>query len=246
MVVDVTNESSVAEAAAVISSDLSSRAHKLIALVNNAGIAHILPVELIDISEMKKVYDVNVFGVLTMMKHFLPMLRRNQGRVVVISSISGFFSTPLYGAYSSSKSAVEALCDAARAELDHFNVSVSLIQAGTIKDTAIREKNSGANAAKLKLTDSDRKLYSHFLEGTDGAVAKIEASADPPSVVATCVLHSITSAFPRARYYNCGGANGIPAWVLKAMVTVLPDRLLDKFKLSKFRSRIEDKEKKKK
>ena len=97
------------DASAIISTDLQNRGYELIALINNAGVAHILPVELIDISEMKKVYDVNVFGVLTMMKHFLPFLRRSQGRIVVISSISGFFSTPLYGAYSSSKFAVESL-----------------------------------------------------------------------------------------------------------------------------------------
>lgn len=89
----------------------------LAALINNAGITYALPVELMDLDQVRRVMEVNYLGTLALSQALLPALRQSQGRLIIVGSILGFTVLPLYGAYSASKFALEAITDAARMEL---------------------------------------------------------------------------------------------------------------------------------
>ncbi|HTJ81682.1 MAG TPA: SDR family NAD(P)-dependent oxidoreductase, partial [Polyangiaceae bacterium] len=89
------------------------------------------------------------------------MIARGTGRIVNVSSLGGRVTLPMFGAYNSTKYAVESLSDALRAELASFGIGVVLIEPGTIKsefaDVAI------GTTAKLP----PGSPYARALEGAD-------------------------------------------------------------------------------
>jgi NAD(P)-dependent dehydrogenase (short-subunit alcohol dehydrogenase family) len=81
----VTDQLSVDAAAAFV----EASGVPLVALVNNAGISRAMPLELENVEESKHLFDVNVFGAMRFTSAFLPLLRKNQGRIVNVGSVAG-------------------------------------------------------------------------------------------------------------------------------------------------------------
>ncbi|HEY7698086.1 MAG TPA: SDR family NAD(P)-dependent oxidoreductase, partial [Vicinamibacteria bacterium] len=107
VVLDVTDSESIRKASAHL--DRALGAEPLAGLVNNAGIAVSGPLEFLELSEIRRQFEVNLFGQIAVTQAFLPLLRRAQGaRIVNMSSISGKLTAPLLGPYSMSKFALEA------------------------------------------------------------------------------------------------------------------------------------------
>ena len=127
---DITRPDSVAQAARQVQNQLGDRG--LDALVNNAGFMLAAPLEITPIEIVRRHFDVNVTGHLAVTQALLPLLRRAQGRIVNIGSISGSISTPFSGPYNASKAALRAMSDALRLELAPWNIGVSLIEPGTV------------------------------------------------------------------------------------------------------------------
>lgn len=141
---EVTDPSSIAAAAATVKSVLG--ALPLVAVVNNAGITMAMPLELIQMQQLRGVLEVNLVGAVAMAQAFAPQLRESQGRLINVGSFLGLTVAPLYGAYSASKFALEAATDALRMELGHWGISVSLLEPGSIR-TNIQVGGSSRAAA---------------------------------------------------------------------------------------------------
>src|SRR6476620_1492964 len=90
---------------------------RLDALVNNAGIVVGGPMEGVALDALRDQLEVNVVAQVAVAQAVLPALRRAQGRIVFVSSVSGRVATPMMGAYNASKYAIEAIADAMRLEL---------------------------------------------------------------------------------------------------------------------------------
>ena len=102
-------------------------------LINNAGIGMMAVVEELRSEDLRRVYETNIFGVLRVTQAVLPHMReRRKGRILMLSSVAGIVTPPLYGAYSSSKHALEALSNALRLEMFPFHIEVVLIEPGYI------------------------------------------------------------------------------------------------------------------
>ena len=112
---DITSSSSIAAAAEKIEQETGERG--LFGLVNNAGIAVSGPLEILPIENIRRQFEVNVFGHLAVTQAVLPMLRAAKGRLVNIGSVNGAIAPPYMGPYAASKFALEALTDALRLEL---------------------------------------------------------------------------------------------------------------------------------
>jgi len=74
------------------------------------------------LEEMKRIVYVNVWGMVSITKAFLPLLKRTKGRVLNVASSSGRVSTPGIAAYCISKYGVEAFSDSLRIEMRHFEM----------------------------------------------------------------------------------------------------------------------------
>jgi short-subunit dehydrogenase len=98
----------------------------------------------IDVDEMRKLFELNVFAPLRLVQLAAPQLERARGTIVMMSSIAGVVSAPRYGAYAASKFALEALSMAMRAELADKGIRVVVIRPGPV-DTPFR-----ANAARAE------------------------------------------------------------------------------------------------
>lgn len=85
---------------------------QLDAVVNNAGTVLNGPVESLELSRLKEVFEVNTFGALAVTHKVLPRRRAGRGRIVFISSVSGRMASPWLSGYCASKYALEALADA--------------------------------------------------------------------------------------------------------------------------------------
>ncbi len=103
-------------------------------LVNNAGYAQQGAVEEVSDEQIQKMFEVNVYGALRMIRAVAPVMRQQKsGHIINISSVGGKLVLPANGPYSASKFALEALSDALRYELRPFGIRVALIEPGSIK-----------------------------------------------------------------------------------------------------------------
>jgi NAD(P)-dependent dehydrogenase (short-subunit alcohol dehydrogenase family) len=199
VILDVTCAEHVA--AAVQSLDQATGRHGLFGLVNNAGIAVAGPLEILPLDVFRQQIEVNVIGLLAVTQAFLPLLRRACGRIVNVSSVNGALSVPYLGPYSASKFAVEALSDALRLELRHAGVRVSVVAPGPI-DTPIWEKSKqAAETLEGQIPPQALEHYRTDLDAVRKATERIARSAEPVEVVVRAVVHALTAAKPKIRYY---------------------------------------------
>ena len=137
VLMDVTDERSVARAVRTIKDTLDLDGSRLIAVINNAGISCPGIIELCRVDTIKSVMDVNLHGVVRVVQAFLPLLRGAKGdggpaRIINVSSVAGLFSTAVIGPYSASKYALEAISDALSRELSAQNITVSIVEPGKL------------------------------------------------------------------------------------------------------------------
>ncbi len=103
-------------------------------LVNNGGVSQRALIKDTKLDVDKKIMDINYFGTIALTKALLPeMLKKKSGHIVVISSLTGKFSTPLRSAYAASKHALHGFFDALRVEVWKDNVKVLIVCPGFIK-----------------------------------------------------------------------------------------------------------------
>ncbi|XP_022347218.1 dehydrogenase/reductase SDR family member 7B [Enhydra lutris kenyoni] len=102
-------------------------------LINNAGISYRGTIVDTTTDVDKKVMETNYFGPVALTKALLPsMIKRRQGHVVAISSIQGKISIPFRSAYAASKHATQAFFDCLRAEMEQYEIEVTVISPGYI------------------------------------------------------------------------------------------------------------------
>jgi NAD(P)-dependent dehydrogenase (short-subunit alcohol dehydrogenase family) len=216
---DVTDAATIAGAAATVDRAVGDAG--LAGLVNNAGIAVAGPLEYLPLEQLRRQLEVNVVGVVAVTQAMLPALRRATGRIVVIGSISGRLSNALLGPYSASKFAVEALCDAWRAELAPWGLEVALVEPGEIA-TPIWDKGLEAgDALAAGMPVLARERYGRAIAALQKVARGAARRGAPPDSVARAVLHALTTRRPRTRYIVGRDA------VARAWIARLPDRWRD-------------------
>ncbi|KAI8826605.1 uncharacterized protein EV422DRAFT_3723 [Fimicolochytrium jonesii] len=136
VVLEVTDKMSILTAKNTIENVLRGRGGKLVGVINVAGLIFLSPLETTDSSEVRRIFDVNFFGVLDVARTFLPLLKKSRGRIVNVGSAASFLVAPAAGIYSASKSAIGSATEALRMELANSHVGVSLIEPGAIRTRA--------------------------------------------------------------------------------------------------------------
>ncbi len=144
---DVTDPAQVAAAVAAA----EARFGHIDVLVNNAGIGYFAAVEEGEDAEIRRMFDVNVFGMGTVLRAVLPgMRKRRHGFIVNVSSIGGLSSFPAIGWYNATKFAVEGLSAALWQEVEPLGIHVMVVEpSGFRTDWAGRS----AHESKLQIAD---------------------------------------------------------------------------------------------
>lgn len=219
--IDVTDESTISAAREQVAEAVGARG--IAGVVNNAGIGRGGPIEFLPLDEWRTQFEVNVFGVLAVTQAFMPMIRAGGGRIVIIGSIGGRFSSPFIAPYSASKFALEAIADSLRFELRPWNLQVSLVEPGSIATPIWDKAESTIERLRRELPPQALEYYADALEAIDAFMADAAKRGIPPAAVAKAVRHALTAKRPKTRYLV-----GTDARIQAAASTVLPDRMLDR------------------
>jgi len=103
-------------------------------LVNNAGYGHEGILEESPLDEMRRQFDVNVFGAVAMIKAVLPGMRqRRRGHIINITSMGGAITMPGIAYYCGSKFALEGISDTLSKELAPFGIAVTAVAPGSFR-----------------------------------------------------------------------------------------------------------------
>lgn len=103
-------------------------------LVNNAGYGHEGIFEESPLEEMRRQFDVNVFGAVAVTKAFVPYFRqRRSGHIINITSMGGTITMPGIAYYCASKFALEGISDTLSKELAPFNIFVTAVAPGSFR-----------------------------------------------------------------------------------------------------------------
>jgi NAD(P)-dependent dehydrogenase (short-subunit alcohol dehydrogenase family) len=195
MELDVCDDASVERAVA----EIEKSAGTVDVLVNNAGIAIAAVMEEITLADLRRQFETNYFGLVRMSQRVLPGMRRKlSGRIINMSSIAGKLVSPLFGPYSSSKHAVEAVSDAMRLEVYPFGIEVVLIEPGYIPTSMNRNAAELSSAYAKGAEQSPYKaVYQGFLSAWDKTT---KSSHYTPEDCARVILRAVEDDPPRARY----------------------------------------------
>ena len=195
------------------------------ALVNNAGYGSYGFIETASIDQMKRMYEVNVWGLVRVSQQVLTHMRQQgSGSIVNISSIVGKVSTAFLGFYASSKHAVEALSDAMRQEVTRFGINISIVEPGAFKtefdDVVLNELK------EVKPGEAYQDIVDNFIPFFNDMYKK----APSPEPVVKAIVKAIESNKPRTR-----SAVGIDSKAGITMKSLVGDRTFDRVMMSQMK-----------
>ncbi len=164
------------------------RAGAIDALVNNAGFGLVGPVETTPLAAVRQLFETNVFGAWRMMQAVLPGMRaRGGGTIVNVTSLAGRVVSPLNGAYSASKFALEAVTEALHYEAGHFGIRVVAIEPGAFT-TGFSERE-----LRLGMDPPYDELDRQWAEAFERLPGRDPAGQPGPEPVAAAIADAIES-----------------------------------------------------
>src|SRR5271154_5918949 len=162
--------------------------------LNNAGYGAFGPVEAGTPEQIRRQFDVNVFGLIACVQAVAPHFRANKAGVLInVSSIGGIMTVPAFSVYNASKFAVEGLSEGLWYELGTFGVKVKVIEPGAIKT------EFGGRSADV--WDVSRvPEYKPFMEKVKAARANFVKNSGSAEQVAEVIYEAANDPSDRMRY----------------------------------------------
>ena len=218
---DVRDDAAVGRAAEEVRSVVKDGG--LSGLVNNAGVAAPGPLMYLTAEEFRLPFEVNVMGTLNVTRAFLPLLGAREdcphppGRIVNVSSISGWYTFPFNTPYCVSKHGLEALSDGLRRELGVYGIDVVVIVPGAIR-TPIWNKVEELDVSRFK-----GSVYYASIESAKKLRVEAGKKSVPVDRVSDAIQKALESPRPKTRYRITGSP--LREWFVPRS---LPDRWLDR------------------
>ncbi|KAE8137387.1 hypothetical protein BDV38DRAFT_292841 [Aspergillus pseudotamarii] len=188
---------------------------KLNYLINNSGQSLIMPALDTNIEDAKKLFDVNLWGMVAVTQAFSPLIIATKGTIVNVASLAAFFRSPWLAFYNASKAAVDAYSHTLRLELAPFGVKVVTVTAGTVQTNIFRPVEEVPLPPNSMYKAASKEM---------AAVANgkfVQGSMDPAEFAKRVVDDVL------------GGATGViwrgtMATIARIMYTILPTWLMDR------------------
>ena len=210
---DITNDESIQQ----IVNTIIAKHGRIDVLINNAGYGSYGAIEDVPISEARRQFEVNLFGIARLTQLVLPHMRtQSYGKIINISSVAGKTYTPLGAWYHASKHALEGFSDTLRFEVKPFGIDVIIIEPGLIQT----EWDSIAFDSAQSM--SGNTVYAPYVTGLKRIFSKMKNPA-PPEVIANSILKSLRAKSPKTRYVAGTGAKPL-LW----MRSLVSDKMYDK------------------
>ncbi len=145
------------------------------------------------IEELQNVIQTNLIGTARMIKHALPVMRKEgAGKIVIFSSINGLLGIPYQSAYTASKHALEGYAECLAMETRDMGVQVCLVEPG--------DHSGGSSRTRLHASGENADSpYSKAFESTVGVIARDEANGLLPESLAAKVVRNVNKKHMRFR-----------------------------------------------
>jgi NAD(P)-dependent dehydrogenase (short-subunit alcohol dehydrogenase family) len=219
---DVTDEPSMRAAVETV-----EREHRAVGvLVNNAGYSQSGPIEQVPLEAVRRQFETNVFGAITLIQLVLPAMRaQHWGKIVNVGSMGGRLTMPGGGLYHATKHSLEAISDALRFEVRGFGVDVTLVEPGIITTDFV--KTAVATVGEMDSDGATGGAYEKFNRKLAALAAGVYESpirhlGGGPEVVAKAIEKAISRRRPPSRMLLTPSAH---LTVLQRKL--LPDRAWD-------------------
>lgn len=193
IILDVTNSEAIRTQVARVLGETG----RIDGLIHFAGMGLRGFLEDVGMDEIRRVFDVNFFGIMELTQAVLPHMReKRRGRIVITSSASGRMASLTIGGYCSSKFAIEGFGECLAQEVRPFNIYVSLLEPGLIQTPHFTVNRNRARRAK----DPSSPYYPWFCQHehiVDNILSRNQFTAKD---IAEVVHRILTARRPRVRY----------------------------------------------
>jgi NAD(P)-dependent dehydrogenase (short-subunit alcohol dehydrogenase family) len=195
---DVTDEESIKKAVSTVK---AATGGYLDILVNNSGAGYSMPLLDSDVSVAKKMFDVNVFAVVTVTQSFAPLLIASKGTIINIGSVLGKMPFPWSGYYNASKAAVAIMTDQMRLEFSPWGVRAILVTTGIIGTKFFDNLPNAPRLPENSLYYPAKDVIEPALAGTG-----VEKNAMDVNSYAEVVVNNALRSSPKKHLWSGGGA----------------------------------------
>ena len=170
------------------------RAHtdSLYAIIHFAGIYMLDSFVEMSHEDLKKAFEVNVFGAVLVNRTFLPLLKKESRILITTSELAPLSPLPFTGLYAVTKSALDGYAYSLAMELQLLGISVSVLRAGAV-DTGML----GVSTDALNRFVNQTKLYACNAERFQKIVDGVEAKKIPPEAIAGKVVRILSEKHPK-------------------------------------------------
>lgn len=207
IILDVTKSESIAETVHYIAE--KTKEQGLYALINNAGINYLSAFELADEDHERQLFEVNLFGVMTLTRASLPLLHKNvtstrtNSKIINVSSMGGFFGLPWEAAYHASKFAMIGFSQSLRYELEQLNISVCCFIPGGMKTNIFQKSIVNSKSEVPKQTHPYFEFYKKNLLHMQTVMQRFEKNAVPAQRAAKAIAHVLEqNKMPVKKYFG--------------------------------------------
>jgi NAD(P)-dependent dehydrogenase (short-subunit alcohol dehydrogenase family) len=187
---DVTDDESIKLAVKKI----INKEGRLDVLINNAGIGSMGAVEKTSLEDIKKSFEVNMFGVVRMTQAVLPQMRKQQfGRIINMSTLGSMLGLPFRAFYSASKGAMDLMTESVRLETEKFGIGACTIHPGEVS-TNIAEH-------RVISTKIDDETYGKSIKKAFDKLDESVVHGKDPALFGPLIERIILSKKVRRNYY---------------------------------------------
>jgi len=213
---DVTDTDSIQRAVNTV----SERCGGIYAVVHSAGLGMRGFFEDLSDAEIRRVFDVNVFGVMALTRAVLPSMRAaGRGRIVVIGSVGGRVASMTLSGYCAGKFALEGFAESLCMEVRPLGLHVSVVEPGNVLTPHFTVHRGRAAAA----TNPNSPYYRWFVRHEQMVDRILRTGWITPGDVARTIHSALTAPRPRLRYPVGRGAR-----VVMRLRQLLPQGLFER------------------
>lgn len=212
LIMDVSKTSSIEK----VFKKINSETDELYAIINFAGITYMDSLVEADLEKLEQLLSINIMGTIRVNKIFFPLIEKNKGRIINISSETAYLTSPPFnGPYTMSKYALEAYNDSLRRELQMIGIKVINLQLGALKTDMYKDLISSFKAL-MKST----KYFKENLKNMEDMVNKDFEKAKDIKHINKPLLKSLEKENPKTCYKVKNNS-------LLQLVSLLPEKTID-------------------
>lgn len=192
--------------------DLSTKIDELYAIIHVAGVYYMDSLLEMEEERIKKIFDINVFGIYRINKVFLPLLKKGSRIIITSSEVAPLKPLPFNGIYSITKATIEKYAYSLRMETNLLGIYVAIIRPGAVKTNLLNNSLSELDSfcEKTEVFQNSSKKFKKIVDS-------VESKSITPERLAKVVYKAVKKRKPRYIYR-------INANFLLKLFNILPSR----------------------